>query len=87
MFKAFFLMIAVIDGVTIGAWVVIIFQMIFGDKPVARFFKMLCGIAAGIAYFIFCLWIMFSSEMDLITGAIFVFAPLLLFLVLHAIKK
>lgn len=87
MVKAFFLAIAAINGLTIGNLAAIIIQMIFGDRPTARFLKAICGAAAGIGYFIFCTWIMFVSEMDLITGAIFVFAPLLLLLVLYAIKK
>lgn len=87
MIKAFFLAIAVIDGITMGNLAAVIVQMIFGDRPAARFLKVICGLAAGIGYFIFCTWIMFVSEMELITGAIFVFAPLLLLLILYAIRK
>lgn len=87
MLKAFFMIIAVIDGKTIGNLVAVIIKMFFGEKTVARLISALCGLIAGIGYFIFCVWVMFASDMELLTGAIFVFAPLLLLFVLNAVKK
>lgn len=87
MLKTFFMIIAIVDGITIGNLITVIIQMIFGDKTAARLLKTLCGLTSGIGYFIFCAWIMFVSDMELLTGAIFVFSPLLLLLVLYAVKK
>lgn len=87
MFEVIFMVIAIVDGITIGNLVAVIIQMMFGEKTAARLLKSLCGTAAGIGYFIFCAWVMFVSDMELLTGAISVFAPLLLLFVLNAIKK
>lgn len=87
MLKAFFMIIAIIDGITIGNLVDVIIKMFFGEKTVVKLLKALCGLIAGVGYFIFCVWVMFVSDMELLTGAIFVFAPLLLLFVLNAVKK
>lgn len=87
MFKVFFLLLSLFDGCIIGAFVAAIIQRMFGkDNPLGKVLNVLLGIAAGGAYSMFCLWLL-GSEVEIITGLIFLFAPPLLLLVLNAFIK
>lgn len=86
MLKLLLFLVSLFDGCVIGALGNVIIERIFGDNPLGKILKVLGGIVAGVAYFLFCLWIL-GSEMDMIPGLIFLFAPLLLIFVLSAFAK
>lgn len=87
MIETFLLAVSIFDGCIIGAFAAVIIERIFGkNNPLGKILNVLVGLAAGGAYALFCLWLL-KSDIEIIPGLIFLFAPPLLPLVVKAFIK
>ena len=78
----FFLLVCILDGLVIGWFLASVCEGIFGDKPFARLLRLIVSVGGGIAYAVWAIITCDSSEISLLGGAIIIFAPAALFLLL-----
>lgn len=83
-----FFLAYIFDGLIVGLLVFCVMGWMIGDKPLARLIKLLFGVAAGIGYWLLCVYMHGSDSSSMSMGLFLfvVFAPIALLAILWLIN-